>query len=132
EEYQQWEAFLDHIGPERMEQPGVSAHWSVKDILAHLTIWHRDLVIRLQAIQRGEPDPPPPWPLHLEGEDEINEWIYETNRSRSVAEILDETQQVFQELFAVVESFPDDIRIEELNQEDRVYYLVWLDDQRFP
>lgn len=131
EEYQQWQAFLDQIGPERMEQPGVSAHWSVKDIIAHLTTWHRDLVLRLQAIQRGEPDPPPPWPLHLEGEDEINQWIYDTNRSRPVQEILDETQQVFQELYAVVEGFPENVLIEVVHH-DRDYYLVWLSKQRFP
>lgn len=41
EENQQWEAFLDQIGPTRMDQPGVTGHWSIKDIVAHLTGWQR-------------------------------------------------------------------------------------------
>ena len=40
EEYQQWEALLDQIRPERMEQPGVNGDWSMKDIVAHLTGWN--------------------------------------------------------------------------------------------
>lgn len=132
EEYQQWEAFLEQIGPERMGEPGVAAHWSVKDIVAHLTGWHRDLVIRLQAINRGEPDPPPPWPIHLETDDEINAWIYETTHGRSVREILDESQQVFQQLLAGIEAMPEDVRIEQVDHGERVYNLVWLGDERFP
>ena len=38
-EYQQWEALLDQIGEARMDQPGVAADWSIKDIVAHLTGW---------------------------------------------------------------------------------------------
>src|SRR4051794_30710376 len=49
EEYQQWEVFLDQIGPERMEQPGVAGDWSIKDIVAHLTGWQPKLISGLQA-----------------------------------------------------------------------------------
>ena len=86
EEYQQWEAFLNHIGSTRMDQPGVNGDWSMKDIVAHLTGWQPRLTSRLQAAQRGEPEPPSPWPAHLQTEDEINAWLYETNHSRSVRE----------------------------------------------
>ena len=72
EKYQQWEIFLDQIGPERMDQGGVNGDWSMKDIVAHLTGWNRWLVARLQAAQRSEPEQPPPWPAHLQTEDEIN------------------------------------------------------------
>jgi hypothetical protein len=44
----------------------------VKDIVAHLTGWNRNLAARIQAAHRGEPQPPPPWPAHLEAEDDIN------------------------------------------------------------
>jgi hypothetical protein len=72
EKHHQWEVFLDQIGPTRMDQPGVNGDWSMKDIVAHLTGWNRKLVASLQAAQRGEPEPPPPWPAHLQTEDEIN------------------------------------------------------------
>ena len=82
EKYQQWETLLDQIGPARMDQPGVIGDWSLKDIVAHLTGWNRWLLARLQAAGSGEPEPPPPWPAHLETEDEINAWVYESNRGR--------------------------------------------------
>ena len=126
EEYQKWEALLDQISPMRMEQPGVNRDWSMKDVIAHLTGWNRWLVVRLQAALRGEPEPPPPWPAHLQTDDDINAWIYESNRGRSLHEILDETQQVFQQLLTVIEGLPDEVRIEP------EWRLVWVDNHRFP
>ena len=127
-QYQQWEAFLDQIGPERMDQPGVNGAWSMKDIVAHLTGWQPRLIASLQAAQRGEPEPPPPWPADLKSEDEINAWIYESNRGCSVQAVLDESRQVFQQLLAVIAGLPDDVRIELIEPR---YQLVWLGDKRF-
>ena len=128
EKYQQWELFLDQIVEARMDQGGVNGHWSIKDIVAHLTGWNRWLVARLQAAQRGEGEPPPHWPANLQTEDAINAWIYETNRDRSVPEVLSETHHVYQQLLAVIEALPDDVRIERI---DPAYHLVWVNDQRF-
>ena len=112
EENRQWEAFLDQIGPTRMDQPGVAGHWSIVDIVAHLTAWQRRNNDRIQAAQRGDPEPPPLWPAHLEAEDDINAWIYESNHGRPVLNVLEEAQQVFQQSLAVIEGLPDDIQIE--------------------
>jgi hypothetical protein len=131
EEYRQWEGLLDEIGPARMEQPGVSGDWSMKYIVAHLTDWQPRVNANIQAAQRGESEPPPPWPAHLQSDDEINAWIYESNRGRSVREVLDESRQVFQQLLAVVAGLPEDVRIEQVHQGARVYHLVWLNGQRF-
>jgi hypothetical protein len=107
EEYQQWEALLDQIGPAHMDQSGVTGHWSIKDIVAHLTGWRRRTVARLQAAQRGEPEPPSPWPAHLQTDDEINAWIYESNHG------------------AAIEGLPDEVLM------DPVHHLPWWDDQPF-
>jgi hypothetical protein len=128
QEYQQWQTFLAEIGPARMDQPGVNGDWSMKDIVAHLTGWDRWLVARLQAAQRGQPEPSPPWPAHLQGEDEINAWIYESYRQRPVQEILDEAHQTYQTLRSAIEALPDDVRIEQI---EPAYHLVWVGDERF-
>jgi hypothetical protein len=129
EKYRQWDAFLDQIGRARMDQPGVNGDWSMKDIVAHLTGWNRNLVARFQAASHREPEPSPPWPAQFQSEDEINAWIYESNRGRSAREILDESQQVFQELFAVIEGLPDDVRIEFIEPK---FYIVWVGNEYFP
>ena len=133
EQYERWKALLEQIGPERMDQPGVNGDWSMKDIVAHLTGWNHWLVIRLQAAGRGVMEAPPPWPAHLPTEDEINAWIYESNHGRSVREVLDEADRSFQQLLAVIDGLPDEVRIETIQAApDREFYLVWLGEERFP
>jgi hypothetical protein len=128
EQHQKWQALLDRIGSARMDQPGVSADWSMKDIVAHLTGWNRWLVARLRAAERGEPEPPPPWPAQLQSEDDINAWIYAANHGRSVRDVLVDSQEAYQQLRAVIARLPDDVRIEVI---EPAYYLVWVGDQRF-
>jgi len=129
EQQRQWEEFLEQIGPARMDQPGVTAQWSMKDLVAHLTGWNRWLVVRLQAAHGGKPEPAPPWPADLQAEDDINAWIYESNRARSVSEVLDESHQVFQQLLAAIESLPEQVRIDFIEPK---FHLVWAGGQRFP
>lgn len=131
EEYEQWEAFFNQIDPVRMDQSGVAGHWSIKDIIAHLVDWQPRLIGRLQAAQRNEPEPPPPWPAHLQTDDEINAWIYEANRGRTVHEVLHKSRQLFQQLLAIIADLPEDVRIEQLHHQERIYHVVWLNDERF-
>jgi hypothetical protein len=107
EENKRWEALLAQIGEARMDQPGVAELWSVKDIVAHLTGWRRRTVARLQAARRGQPEPVLPWPAHLQSDDEINAWLYETNRTRPLRDVLSDSRQVFQQLAAAVDLFPE-------------------------
>jgi hypothetical protein len=131
EEQRQWEALLAQIGPARMEESGVNGPWSIKDLVAHLNGWQPRLIARIQAAHRNAPAPPPPWPEHLQTDDDINAWIYETNRERSVRDVLDESQRVFHELLAVIEDLPDDMQIETIPHAGRMSYRVWIGDQRF-
>src|SRR5438094_822432 len=123
-----WHALLDDIGLERMDELGVNGDWSMTDLVAHLTGWNRKLVADLHAAERDEPAPAPPWPAMLEAEDDINAWIYECNRGRSPTEILDEMGQLSDQIFAVIERLPDDIRTARVGP---AYYLLWMGDKRF-
>jgi Protein of unknown function (DUF1706) len=127
-EQEQWEALLAQIGESRMDQGGVTGEWSIKDIVAHLTGWRHRTVGRLQAAQRSDPEPPPPWPAHLQADvdlDAINAWIYESNHARPVRAVLDEAHQVFQQLHAAIEGLPDEVL------KDPVRHLPWLEGQPF-
>jgi hypothetical protein len=115
-----------------MDQPGVNGDWSMKDMVAHLTGWQPRLTAGILAAARGEPEPPPPWPAHIETEDQVNAWIHESNRGRAWSEVLDESRRVFGQFLAVVEGLPEDVRIEQLREGERVFHLIWLGGQRFP
>jgi hypothetical protein len=103
-----WLALLDDIGEANMTQPEVAGGWSIKDIVAHLTGWRRRTVRRVQAALNHEPDFTPPWPPELQEDDEINAWIYESNRDRPLADVLSDSREVFQQLVDVIDAFPDD------------------------
>src|SRR5512142_3156576 len=88
EENRQWESLLNSFDETRMEQPGVAGHWSIKDIVAHITSWRRRTVARFQAVARGQPEPAPYWPSSLSTDDDINAWFYEREHGKSVQEVL--------------------------------------------
>ncbi len=132
-EQQQWEALLTQVGVERMEQPGVNGQWSMKDLVAHMTGWNRRLAAYMQAAQRGEPEPPPPWPAHLQDGDEINAWIYEAYHGRPAQAVLDEARQTIQQGITVLASLPDDTPIEaDHDAAGKAYYRVRIGGVRFP
>ena len=103
----------------------MAAHWSMKEIVAHLNGWHPTLLGPMQAALRGEPKPPLPWPTHLQTDDEINAWIDERNRERPLSELLAESDQQFQQLIAIIEALPDDVSIEP------DWRVVHIGDKRF-
>lgn len=128
EKYQDWEGLLDRIGPTRMEEAGVNGDWSMKDIVAHLTGWNRGLVARLRAAAQSESEPTLPWPEHLEDEDDINAWIYKTNRDRSLTGVLDDMHQVHEQLLAAVEALPEGARFELIEPK---FLVVWVGEKRY-
>jgi hypothetical protein len=82
--------------------------WTFKDLAAHLTAWRRRTVSRLEAAARGERDAPPPWPSELIGgeDDPINAWIHDQSKDRQAAEVLRESDAVYDDLVAAVQAFP--------------------------
>lgn len=132
EEHRKWQVFLDQIEPSQMEELNVVGHWSIKDVIGHLTGWNRKLVANLRAALDNEPEPPLPWPAHLQTEDEINAWHYETHRPLSVSAVREEADQVFEQLLTIMEDLPDDVLIETVQPgADQAYHLVCLGDQKF-
>jgi hypothetical protein len=63
-------------------------------------------VARLQAL-RGEGEPAPSWPAHLQTVDEINTWLYQASQGRPVGQVLAESRQVFEQMLAAVEALPE-------------------------
>ena len=100
-----WEALLAEIPPGWLTEPGVTGEWSVKDVIAHISWGERENigVVRSHAVIGSEL-----WQL---SEEERNAAVFEQNHSRALEDVLSESEQVFQEYLAGVESLSE----EELN-----------------
>ena len=84
--------------------------WTFKDVAAHLTVWRRRTVDRLEAAARGEPEPAPPWPAPLgtAEDDVINAWIYDRTRHRPATELLPEADAIYDDFIAAIRVLPID------------------------
>jgi hypothetical protein len=102
-----WEALLQLVSEEEMLLPGVTGDWTFKDVVAHLTVWRKRTVARFIGAQQGGEVPPPEFPTDLKNALEVNEWMYRVNRDRPLAEVLAESQAVWEQLVDIVEALPE-------------------------
>jgi hypothetical protein len=100
-----WEALLAEVGEARLTEPGVEGDWSLKDIMAHLTYFETWAADNVLAFRRGEPQPQPEY-KGLEV-DEENARIYERLRSKSLPQVLQESQASFQRSIEAVQGLRD-------------------------
>jgi hypothetical protein len=94
-----WAQLLRAVGEERMEQPGASDAWTFQDVVAHLNGWRRRTLARLDAARTGA-EPVAPWPADLDADSEvgltqINAWIAQSGRERTLQEVLREARRSF-------------------------------------
>jgi hypothetical protein len=101
-----WEALLAEVGAERMTVPGATGKWSVKDVIAHLTAWEERPVAWLEAAQTGGQPTPPPWDSALSSYEQVNEWLFQSNRERSLSDVLTQSRQVFDRLIELIRAVP--------------------------
>ena len=101
-----WEALLSEVGEARWEQPGVEGHWSIKDIVAHITYFENWTADVTGALEWGEPLPTSPYPgLDV---DQENALIYQHYHARPLAEIVHESQAAFLRSLDVVQRLRDE------------------------
>jgi hypothetical protein len=82
------ESLISSLSEEQLTAPGPEK-WSIKDHLAHLETWSRSL----HDLLDGKPRYPrfglsSPEEMHTAGFDDINDWLYQKNRDRSLDDVL--------------------------------------------
>lgn len=86
---ERWNEVLARVPVERMTEPGVAGEWSVKDIVAHLTWFDREMIGLVEAKAFIGSDL---WELPPH---ERNAEIHKRNRDRSLPEVATEAGLVF-------------------------------------
>lgn len=102
----EWDALLASVGEERMTQPGAAGHWSVKDIVSHVTAYERWLVEWLTAASQNTF--PAPSPLDDADVERRNARVYELTRKMSSLDVMNDARQTFAELLEIIKALPDE------------------------
>lgn len=85
----EWDALLAQVPPERWLEPLEPGGWSLKDLVAHVTWYEREVI---PAFETHVLEGSPLWLLSLE---ERNQAIYNLNHDRDLQEVLAESRLVF-------------------------------------
>ena len=115
--YAAFSALLASLSSEQMTTPEVNSNWSVKDNIAHLTVWQQRVINMLPAIreQRDLPDPTPAMT-----EEEINAMYYQQFKSQPLDQVVQTFHATSRQLIAEVEA---------TSIEDLTKPIAWLDER---
>ena len=114
------EFFVDTISRLSNEQicnVQVIDHWTVKDIIAHVTAWELELLRWLESAERSQsPNIPEPgeWGPFIQ---EFNRSGYLMNRDRPLSEVLQDFKEVYERVLSAFQELPEDL--------DDPYWSVW-------
>ena len=104
QEYDGLKSAIKSLDDAQMSQVWLGT-WGVREILAHATGWHREMIPALERLGRGEK----PYPDGAY--DDFNSWnarFVEARKGRAAADILGELEMSHRELLAVVSRLPDE------------------------
>lgn len=102
----EWDALLTSVGEERMTQPGAAGHWSVKDIVCHVTAYERWLVEWLTAA--SQKTFPAPSPLDDANIERRNARVYELTHTMPLQDVMTDAHQNFEALLHIIKVLPDE------------------------
>jgi hypothetical protein len=108
--YAQFEALLAGLSEAQMTTAGVNGNWSIKDNIAHLTVWQNYMREQLQGVIADKK--PGDFMPGLSSEDEQNEHIYQENKARPLSDVLATFRASYQQALEAVQT----IREESLNK----------------
>ncbi len=117
-EFNRWEELLAGLSEQEITARQLPGDWSVKDIMAHLMTWQKRSIARLDAARLNHQPEFPGWPEELDPESEedlnqVNAWIYETNRDRPWGSVYRDWQEGYLRFIEAGEAIPEKDMLEE-------------------
>ena len=119
ETHEAFDALVTGLSDEALNEPGLEGGWSVKGVLAHLTMWEQEFLGWYAAGLRGET--PNPF-ISDEEMNRLNEADMDKSQALPLAEIREKYAASYQQLIDTVEQFTD----EELFSDG---YYIWTRDR---
>jgi hypothetical protein len=107
------ESLLEGLSDSQMNESGVEATWSIKDILAHIAAWERLAYDRIHAALHGAPLK---FPL-IKGDadvDRFNAEVFDTSKDLTLPEVKKEFDNSHKAFVAQIETLADDFIVDPL------------------
>jgi hypothetical protein len=117
EEFNRWEELLNRLSEEQITAPNFINEMTVKDVVAHLTVWQQISVERLEAARYSRHPEYSRWHPEFGSESEeelteINAWIYKVRREQSWSALHQEWQERFLRFLKLAEATPENDLLE--------------------
>src|SRR5919108_1836398 len=109
------------LSDSQLTEPGVTGHWSVKDILAHVTTWEEEALQYLPLIIKG--GRPPRYSIKYGGINGFNAQMTARKRGLSLSDVLRQLEETHRRLIDYVQSAPE----EQFTRETRFRRRLRLD-----
>jgi hypothetical protein len=109
-----WTVFKESyagVSESQLTEPGVTAHWSVKDIIAHVTTWEQEALKYLPLLLTG--GTPPRYSTQYGGIDAFNAQMTEQKRGLSLSDVLKQQEDTHRRLIDYVQNAPEEQFIRE-------------------
>jgi len=90
----------------RLTEPGVTADWSVRDVIVHVTWWEEEALRHLPLIIAG--GRPPRYSVAYGGIDAFNALMAERKRDLALTDILTLQDDTHQRLIDFIQAVPED------------------------
>lgn len=101
------ERAIGRLSEAQLTEPADAQGWSVKDHLAHITVWEQSLLALLEGRDRtaavGLPSEATEWDI-----DEENAHLYQLHRHETLDEVLTALRRSHQQVLAVIEGLTDE------------------------
>jgi hypothetical protein len=97
-----WDSLLADLAPAQEETPGVEGDLSVKDLIAHVTWYEREMIGLIETRLLAGSDL---WSLSVNAR---NAGIFEQNRARPASDVLAEAHEVGRRLLDAIEGLTED------------------------
>lgn len=92
-----FKALIAELSDEQLTQPGINGDWSVKDILAHIVVHEQRMLDWMAQRMHGEtPISFQPYAMPDPELAELNERIYQENRGREWANVVQDWDQTYE------------------------------------
>jgi hypothetical protein len=103
-----WQELLDAyegLSAAAMAEPGVTGTWSVKDIVAHVTVWEAEALAHLPVVLAGKR--PPRYSVMHGGINAFNALMTQRNRDLPLRDVLRQRDATHRRLLGFIQRVPE-------------------------